>query len=141
MTKQTNLVDLKLAVIKYHNGNEYLEISMARDACFTSYNSMMWKRTGAGQMGDLAAEIKDLLPQRGQESTDVKLERLLDRFEQMETELNILEERHEADKEVYKRIADQHGMTPKEWTPAPKRTHVSTGHGIDSRLAKFGLAS
>jgi hypothetical protein len=135
MTKQTNLVDLKLAVIKYHNGNEYLEISMARDACFTSYNSLMWKRTGAGQMGDLAAEIKDLLPQRGQEITDVKLERLLDRYEQMEAELAILEERHAADKGVYFLLAGE------EWTARPKRTHVSTGHGIDSRLAKFGLAS
>jgi hypothetical protein len=96
---------------------------------------MMWKRTGQGQMGDLAAEIKDLLPQRGQEITDVKLERLLDRYEQMEAELAILEERHAADKGVYFLLAGE------EWTAKPKRTHVSTGHGIDSRLAKFGLAS
>jgi hypothetical protein len=135
MTKQLTLVEMKLAIIKYHNGNEYLEVSMARDACFTSYNSLMWKKTGNGQMGDLAAEIKELLPQRGQEITDVKLARLLDRYEQMETEHSILEERHDADKAVYKIIAQE------EWTARPKRTHTSTGHGIDSRLAKFGLAS
>lgn len=135
MTKQTNLVELKIAIIKYHNANEYLEVAMARDACFTSFNSLNWKKTGDGQMGDIAAEIKELLPQRGQEITDVKLERLLSRYEQMEAELSILQERHDADKAVYKAIAGE------EWTARPKRTHVATGHGIDSRLAKFGFAA
>ena len=135
MTKQTSLVELKLAVIKYHNANEYLEGAMARDACFTSFNSLNWKKTGDGQMSDIAAEIKDLLPQRGQEITDVKLERLLSRYEQMEQELAILEERHAADKAVYKAISGD------DWTARPKRTHVSSGQGIDSRLAKFGFAA
>jgi hypothetical protein len=135
MTINKELVALKLAVIKYHNANDYLETSMARDACFVSFNSLQWKKTGQGQMLDTAAEIKDLLPQRGQEITDVKLERLLDKYEQMETELNMLEERHNADKAVYKEI------TGDEWSAKPKRTHTSTGHGIDSRLAKFGIAS
>ena len=141
MTTKNDLVALKLAIIKYHNANGYLEGAMARDACFTSFNSLNWKKTGDGQMGDIAAEIKDLLPQRGQEITDVKLERLLSRYEQMEAELSILEERHAADKAVYKAIADEHGLTPREWTASPKRTHVSSGHGIDSRLAKFGFAA
>lgn len=131
MTTKTNLVALKLAVINFHDCNEYLKKSMARDACFTSYNSMMWKRTGQDQMMDTAAEIKSLLPQRGQEITDVKLERLLNRYELMETELAILEERHNADKAVYSEIAGE------EWSHKPKRTHVSDGHGLDSRLAKF----
>lgn len=135
MTTKNDLVALKLAVIKYHNANEYLEVAMARDACFTSFNSLNWKKTGDGQMGDIAAEIKDLLPQRGQEITDVKLERLLSRYEQMEAELSILEERHAADKAVYKIVAQE------DWTARPKRTHVSSGHGIDSRLAKFGFAA
>lgn len=135
MTTQNDLVALKLATIKFHNANEYLEVAMARDACFTSYNSLMWKKTGNGQMGDIAAEIKELLPQRGQEITDVKLERLLTRYEQMEAELSILEDRHNADKAVYKLIAQE------EWSARPKRTHVATGHGIDSRLAKFGFAA
>lgn len=135
MTKQTSLVDLKLAIIKYHNANEYLEVAIARDACFTSHNALMWKRTGQGQMLDLTAEIKELLPQRGQEITDVKLDRLLSRYEQMEAELAILQERHDADKAVYKIIAQD------EWSAKPKRTNVSEGHGIDSRLAKFGFAA
>jgi CRISPR/Cas system CSM-associated protein Csm2 small subunit len=137
MTTKTNLVQLKLAVIKFHEANPYLETAMARDACFTSHNGLSWK---GSQMSDVAAEIKDLLPQRGQEIADTKLERLLTRYEQMEVELAVLEERHEADKSVYKAVAAEHGMTPREWTPAPKRTHVSSGLGIDSRLAKFGLA-
>lgn len=132
MTKNTtSLTELKLAVIKFHNANEYTEASIARDACYTSFNGVQFKKTGNAQMADVAAEIKDLLPQRGQEITDVKLARLLDRYEGMETELAILEERHTADKEVYKII------TGEQWTHKPRRTHVSTGHGLDSRLAKF----
>lgn len=135
MTINKELVALKLAVIKYHNSNSYVETSMARDACFVSFNSMQWKKTGQGQMLDTTAEIKELLPQRGQESADTKLERLLDKYEQMETELNILEERHIADKAVYREI------TGEDWTAKPKRSHTSEGMGIDSRLAKFGIAS
>ena len=135
MTINKELVALKLAVIKYHNSNAYLETSMARDACFVSFNSMQWKKTGQGQMLDTTAEIKELLPQRGQDTADTKLERLLDKYEQMETELNILEERHIADKAVYREI------TGEDWTAKPKRTYTSEGMGIDSRLAKFGIAS
>lgn len=132
MTKKNpTLVELKLAVIKYHEANEYTETAIARDACYTSFNGIQYKKTGNGQMADVAAEIKGLLPERGQEITDVKLARLLDRYEGMETELAILEERHAADKAVYKLI------TGEEWTARPRRTHVSTGHGLDSRLAKF----
>jgi len=134
MSINQELVALKLAVIKYHNSNPYLETSMARDACFVSFNSMQWKKTGQGQMLDTTAEIKELLPQEGQEITDVKLERLLDKYEQMETELNTLEERHIADKAVYREI------TGEDWTAKPKRTHTSDGMGIDSRLAKFRTA-
>jgi hypothetical protein len=132
MTKnQTSLVELKLAVIKYHNANAYTEVSIARDACYTSFNSINFKKTGNGQMSDVAAEIKDLLPQRGQEVTDVKLAKLLDRYEGMEQELATLEERHAADCEVY------HQISGEKWLNKPKRTHVATGHGLDSRLAKF----
>lgn len=129
--KHTSLIELKLAVIKYHNANEYTQSGIARDACFTSFNSMTFKKTGDGQMSDLAAEIKDLLPQRGQEVTDVKLARLLDRYEAMEAELEVLCERHAADCAVYEQIVG------KTWMPNPRRTHKSAGHGLDNRLAKF----
>jgi hypothetical protein len=137
MTKQTitsinKLIELKLKVIKYHEANEYTEVSIARDACYTSFNSIQYKKMGSNQMADVAAEIKDLLPERGSEIADVKLARLLDRYERMEQELAVLEERHEADKAVFKQIAGE------EWTARPKRTYKSDGLGLDSRLAKFG---
>lgn len=125
------LVKLKLEVIKFHEANEYTEMSIARDACYTSFNSLQFKKTGNGQMLDIAAEIKDLLPERGTEIADVKLARLLDRYEGMEQELEILSQRHAADCEVYKQI------TGEMWTPRPRRTHVSTGLGLDDRLKKF----
>ena len=134
MTKQkntsvnTDLVSLKLAVIKFHEANEYTEGQIARDACFTSHNGMMWK---TGQMADVAAEIRGLMPERGSDIVDVKLARLIDRHEAMEVELHVLEERHKADLEVYKTI------TGETWTPRPKRTHKSDGVGLDDRLAKF----
>lgn len=131
MTKKPTLIDLKLAVIKYHNGNDYFEASLARDACFTSYNSMNWKKTGDGQMADVAAEIKGLLPERGTEIADTKLERLLNKYELMEQELHLLTERHNADRAVFKAI------TGDEWTHKPKRTHTSSGLGLDDRLKKF----
>lgn len=124
-----SLVELKLAVINYHEeANEFLKLGMARDACYTSYNSINWKKE---QMSDTAAEIKGLLPERGQGEADVNLERLLSRHEQMECELETLIERHNADKEVYKHIGG------KEWLHKPKRTHVSNGLGLDARLKKF----
>ena len=136
MTKTTNtsleaLIELKLQVIKFHEANEYTETSIARDACYTSFNSMQFKSTGNGQMADIAAEIKGLMPERGQEIADVKIERLLTRYEQMEVELEILTDRHKADKAVYKAI------TGEEWSARPKRTYKSNGLGLDDRLKKF----
>ena len=124
-----SLVELKLAVINYHEeANDFLKVGIARDACYTSYNSIGWKKN---QMSDTAGEIKVLMPQRGQEIADTSLERLLSRYEQMEDELETLIERHNADKEVYKQITGQ------EWLNKPKRTHVSNGLGLDARLKKF----
>jgi hypothetical protein len=82
-------------------------------------------------MADIAAEIKDLLPERGTEIADVKLARLLDRYEGMEQELEVLSQRHAADCEVYMQI------TGEMWTPRPRRTHTATGLGLDDRLKKF----
>lgn len=127
--KSTDLIALKLAIINYHEeANEFLKNGIARDACYTSFNSLKWKRE---QMADTAAEIKELLPQRGQEISDVKLAKLLDKYENMETELEVLQERHDADKAVYKTIVGE------EWTARPKRTYVAKGLGLDDRLKKF----
>lgn len=126
-----DLVALKLAVINFHSANEYTNVAIARDACYTSFNSIQFKTRGDNQMADVAAEIKDLLPQRGQEVIDVKLAKLLDRYEAMEDELAVLQERHDADLAVFKQLAG------KDWTASPRRTYTSKGQGIDSRLAKF----
>jgi hypothetical protein len=138
MTKAPNLVQLKIAVIKFHDANQYLEVAIARDACFTSHNAVTWKEN---QLSDTVGEVKALMPQKGQEITDVKLDKLLTRCELIEAELLILQTRHDADKEVYKIIAEEHGATPAVWSHKPKRTFTSEGHGIDSRLAKFGLVA
>jgi hypothetical protein len=127
-TSSTNLVDLKLAVIKFHNANVYTETNIARDACFTSHNSLDFK---AKQMADVAAEIKDLMPERGSEVADVRIEKLLTRYDSMEMELYDLSIRHEADLEVYRQI------TGETWSARPRRTHQSSGLGLDERLAKF----
>jgi hypothetical protein len=132
LVNANDLVALKIAVIKYHGANEYTEKGIARDACYTSFNSLQYKLRGEGQMADVAAEIKDLIPQRGQEIADVKLARLLDRYEGMETELAVLQERHNADLAAYKQL------TGEEWLNKPRRTHTSTGLGIDDRLKRFG---
>lgn len=127
-TPSTNLVDLKLAVIKFHNANIYTETALARDACFTSHNSIAYK---GEQMSDVAAEIKELMPQKGQDVVDSKLDKLLNRYDSMELELYDLNIRHEADLEVYRLI------TGEVWSARPRRTYKSSGLGIDSRLAKF----
>ena len=53
----SKLIELKLAVIQYHNGDnmDYLMKSIARDACYTSYNSLQYKRK---QMADTIAEFE-----------------------------------------------------------------------------------
>jgi hypothetical protein len=127
-TSSTNLVDLKLAVIKFHNANVYTETNIARDACFTSHNSLDFK---AKQMADVAAEIKGLMPERGSEVADVRIEKLLTSYDSMEMELYDLSIRHEADLEVYRQI------TGETWSARPRRTHQSSGLGLDERLAKF----
>lgn len=131
-TKQNpNLVDLKLAVINYHKGDEfeYLRKQCATDACYTSFNSMQWKQK---QMADLKAEIVELHTASGTEVVDVKIERKVMLYQSMECELDELSYRHDADKEVYTIITQ--GET---WMPRPKRTHKSDGLGISAELKRI----
>ena len=117
MTKKTStLIELKLAVIQYHTGDnmDYLQRGIARDACYTSLNSLAYKRK---QMADTIADFETAVV----EGRDTIAERLATRAENMEVELNELIERHEADKAVYEIIADG-----EEWTPEPKKRAVIT---------------
>ena len=133
MTKKDTtptLVDMKLAVINYHKGdhNEYLRTGIARDACYTSFNSMDWK---SGQMSDLRAELSDLANAAGSEVVDVKIEKKIALYQNMEAELEELMERHTADCDVY------HAVTGERWTRKPKRTFSSKGLGVDTELKRI----
>lgn len=128
-----DLVNAKLAIIEFHKGtdNEYLRNSIARDACFTSHNSMTWKQ---GQMADTKAEVAQWRSENaGAEVIDVNIAKKVKLYQAMELELTELEERHKADCEVYKSV------TGEAWKPRPKRTHKSDGLGelqeLDAMLA------
>jgi len=116
--KKTNSVNkdlfqLKLAVVMHHKGehNEYLRQSIARDACYSSNNSIQYKTQ---QMSDLRLEIVSLAPAEGTEIVDVKLAKKVDIFQRMNDELLELTERFDADKAVYKAVTDE------EWKPYKK---------------------
>ena len=94
------LVQLKLDVINTHQGdqNTYLRSSMAGDACYSSDNGINYKKT---QMDKIKQELVTLRPAEGSEVIDVTLAKKVDIFQRMEMELVELQERHDADLEVY----------------------------------------
>ncbi len=135
MTKKTptaerTLYDLKIAVVNFHKGNEfeYLRNQIAKDACYTSHNSLMWKQ---GQMADIKAEIADLAEASGSEVVDVKLDKKIALYQAMEPELDEMSMRHTADCAVYLEVSGE------AWTARPKRTFKSDGLGRDAALAKI----
>ena len=94
------LVQLKLDVINTHEGdqNTYLRSSMAGDACYSSDNGINYKLT---QMDKIKKELITLRPAEGSEVIDVTLAKKVDIFQRMEMELVELQERHDADCEVF----------------------------------------
>lgn len=112
MTKNTSkLIELKLAVIQYHDGDQmdYLQSGIARDACYTSFNSLSYKKK---QMADAIADYETAV----NEGRDAPQMRILSMIERMEVELEELEERHFADCAVYTIVTDG-----QEWEAQPKR--------------------
>lgn len=107
----SKLIELKLAVIQYHDGEhmDYLQVGIARDACYTSLNSLQYKKK---LMADAISDYETAVA----EGRDAPQMRILNMIEQMEVELEELEERHQADKAVYHIITDG-----EEWEPTPKR--------------------
>jgi len=102
MTNNTSkLIELKLAVIQYHNGDnmDYLTKGIARDACYTSYNSLQYKRK---QMADTIADFESAVV----ENRDTRADAIARRLDNMNVELEHLVERHEADKAVYEIVTD-----------------------------------
>ena len=117
MTKSnstTTLIDLKLAVINFHDGDNmaYLQKNIARDACYTSYNSLAYKKK---MLADAVTDFETYVL----EGKDIAAERACEKAERMEIEYDQLVERHEADKAVYLIITDG-----EEWsvTVKPRNT-------------------
>jgi len=132
MTTKNNtskLIDLKLAVINYHDGDnmDYLRNAVARDACYTSYNSLAWKKK---QMADAIADFETAVAE-GRDSIQM---RIVSKIEAMEAELTELEERHEADKAVFFIITEG-----QEWTAErkakPNVLKASTLEALKKRVA------
>lgn len=112
MTNNTSkLIELKLAVIQYHDGDQmdYLQKGIARDACYTSRNSLTYKKK---QMADAISDYETAV----NEGRDAPQMRILSMIERMEVELEELEERHFADCAVYTIVNDG-----EEWEAQPKR--------------------
>jgi len=134
MTKDNTaptLVDLKLTVVNFHKGdhNEYLRIGIARDACFTSFNSIEWK---SEQMSVTKNELASLSASAGQEVVDINIGKKISLYRKMESELAELTERHEADLQVYTEVTQG-----EVWTRKPKRTHKSDGLGDATELKRI----
>jgi hypothetical protein len=105
MTKSiSTLAKLKLEVINYHTTdkpsqdgpvvNEKFLIGLARDACYTSNNSLGFKKK---QVADARAEYDEHVAKENIYSAE-KTERYIDL---LTPELDELQTRHEADTEVY----------------------------------------
>ena len=136
MPKKNNvnndLLELKLAVVMHHKGeqNEYLRQSIARDACYSSNNSIQYK---CQQMSDLKADIAELRPSSGTEVVDVKLAKKVDIYHRMSDELAELTERFETDKAVYKKVTDE------DWKPYTKSSTKDVSqvlNAVDDILGK-----
>ena len=134
ITSNDDLVKSKVAIINFHKGdeNEYLRISIARDACYTSFNSIEWKSEQMSQIKNDVAVWRRENPDA--EVISVQISNKLSLYNKMENELIELQVRHDADKEVYTEITQG-----EVWSPKPKRTYKSDGLGelaaIDKLLA------
>ena len=124
MTKTlSQLAKLKLEVINYHNHdmsnpdsktggnvvNEQFLVSLARDACYTSHNSLQFKQK---QVADSVAEYDQAM----EENNVYAAERTGRWIDRLAPELDELEVRHKADLEVYCCITNGDIWEPKQRT-------------------------
>lgn len=125
---RAELTNLKLAVVNIHTGdeNKYVRITVARDACFTSHNALKWKTE---QMDDVRDEISGIVNDGG-EVSNLNLERKIELFARMESELNELTLRHEADLAVYEAVTEE------KWRPGP-RTKAKAKPEMKAKLAEI----
>ena len=113
-TKYKNLVDSKIAVINYHSGDSltYLRESIARDACYTSANSIQYKSDQISENRDKLADLRETYS--GQEVIHVQMSKLAYVIGEQQKELSELDLRFKADCAVFKQL------TKKAWTPKSK---------------------
>jgi len=116
-TKYKNLVDSKIAVINYHSGDSltYLRESIARDACYTSANSIQYKSDQISENRESLRELRGIYS--GQEVIHVKMSKLSYIIKEQQKELSELDDRHQADLEVYKKLVG------KAWTQNAKSSN------------------
>tara|TARA_R110000737_G_scaffold200846_1_gene220358 strand:- start:303 stop:710 length:408 start_codon:yes stop_codon:yes gene_type:complete len=124
---------MKLTVIKYHTHsndnpdnkvggrviNEKFLIGLANDACFTSNNGLKWKRD---QISDA---LSDYDRAKKDENT-YDMNRSENWLARLKPELEELMVRHDADKEVFKRLTGGETWMPKRPKDQPKKLSVIT---------------
>ena len=123
MTNVSKLAQLKLDVINYHatdkpsaDGpvvNDRFLIGLGRDACYTSHNSLTFKKK---QIADSLAEYDMAV----EEKNTYSMERTERWINTLYPELEELEARHNADLEVYLQLTSGEVWTPNK-RPAPSK--------------------
>lgn len=133
MTKKiADLIKIKMDAIAFHQPTEWDQNNLAYMHCYATSGRIRYLED---QAADLRGEYKTLEAENGgSEVVDVKLDRILDRLEQIEADITLLTVEHEANTAVFKKL------TGKEFTVKPKRTHKSAGLSRDQRAAKLGVA-
>jgi hypothetical protein len=124
MTNVSKLAQLKLDVINYHatdkpsaDGpviNDRFLIGLGRDACYTSHNSMAYKKK---QIADSLAEYDEHV----KDNNIYQKERTERWIATLYPELDELEARHNADLEVYAALTGGEKWMPKNES-APKKS-------------------
>tara|TARA_X000001388_G_C2232419_1_gene123728 strand:- start:2415 stop:2861 length:447 start_codon:yes stop_codon:yes gene_type:complete len=108
--------------------NEYFIESQYRDFCYVSKNSYDYK---VRKMDELRAEIKELYPAEGAEVIDVNLESKTQMFQRMEPELEALEQRLTAFKQLYK------AHTGKEYSHMTKSKLVPNSQAVSEAARRI----
>ncbi len=129
--EMSKLVNLKLAVINYYEGEEnaYRREQMAGNECWTSKKDLDWS---GNKMSDKKAEMLELRRASGAEVVDVKLEKEFNIYKSMEQENAVITEDHEANLAVFKKI------TGKDWTPrSSKVSDPKNAQQINKELDKL----
>lgn len=134
MTKQlkkSDLISQKLDHINYYREDgihEAVYIGIARDACYTAFNSLGFKKK---QLADVLGDYDRHVAEKEDHAAE-RAERFIAR---LYAELEILEERFDIEKAVYKDITGG-----EEWKPAVKAP-VNRKSSVDMDALRKKLAA